>query len=158
MNEHGLRQIEDLIEKLRTESIDAIYTSDLSRSLTTAEAIGKRFALPPIKVPELREIDFGDWEGLSWTEIESRDQAYARRWSEAYPELPAPGGETFGAFRCRVLSKINDLLAASSRSCAAVVTHAGVIRVVLRSLCGLEEREAWEQTRAYCGFFRYQAR
>jgi broad specificity phosphatase PhoE len=158
VNKNGLRQIEELIERLRTESIDAIYASDLSRSLTTADAIGKAFALSPIKVPQLREIDFGEWEGLSWQEIESRDRAYARRWSEAYPDLPAPGGELFDAFQSRVLNVVQHLLAMTSQTCVAVVTHAGVMRVVLRSLCGLEEQEAWERTKTYCGFFRYQPR
>jgi broad specificity phosphatase PhoE len=158
VNENGLRQIEELIERLGTETIDAIYASDLSRSLTTADAIGRAFALSPIKVPQLREIDFGEWEGLSWQEIESRDRVYAYRWSEAYPNLPAPGGELFDAFQSRVLSVVKHLLATTSVRCAAVVTHAGVMRVVLHSLCGLEKQEAWERTKAYCGFFRYPPR
>jgi alpha-ribazole phosphatase len=156
VNERGFRQIEELLETLRTESIDAIYASDLLRSLTTADAIGRVFGSSPIMVPELREICFGEWEGLSWSEIESRDQVYARRWSEAYPDLPAPGGETFAAFQSRVLTAIDRVLAVTSQRCAVMVTHAGVIRVVLRSLCGLNEQDAWERTRAYCGFFRYQ--
>lgn len=158
VNQRGLRQIERLIEVLRTESLDAVYASDLSRSLTTANAIGRAFRLSPITIPELREIDFGEWEGLSWQQIQSRDQVYARRWSEEYPDLPAPGGEPFDAFQSRVLSEVQHLLAMTPERCAAVVTHAGVMRVVLRSLCGLEEQEAWERTKAYCGFFRYQSK
>jgi alpha-ribazole phosphatase len=161
VNERGLRQIEELIETLRTEfagarSIDAIYASDLARALSTADAIGREFELSPIKVPELREIGFGEWEGLSWAEIESRDHVYARQWSEAYPYLPAPDGELFEAFQSRVLSEVKRILAMASHNCAAVVTHAGVMRVVLRSLCGLEEQEAWKRTKAYCSMFRYQ--
>jgi broad specificity phosphatase PhoE len=156
VNERGFRQIEELLDTLRSEHIDALYASDLSRSLTTADAIGRTFGLPSIAVPELREIDFGEWEGLSWVEIESRDRAYARRWSDAHPNLPAPGGESFDAFQSRVLTQVKYLLAAASQRCTAVVTHAGVMRVVLRSLCGLDEQEAWERTKAYCGFFRYQ--
>jgi len=156
VNDHGLRQIEELIDGLRAESIDAVYASDLSRSLTTADAIGRVFGLLPIRVPKLREIDFGEWEALSWQQIESRDRFYAHRWLEAYPDLPAPGGESFDAFQSRVLSEVKHLQAIHSHRCAAVVTHAGPMRVVLRSLCGLEEKEAWERTKAYCGFFRYQ--
>jgi broad specificity phosphatase PhoE len=156
VNERGLRQIEELLNALRKKSIAAVYTSDLSRALITAEAIGRAFGLSPTTVPEFREIGFGEWEGLSWAEIESRDPAYALRWVEEYPDLPAPGGEPFAAFRSRVLSGIDNLLSASSERCAAVVTHAGVMRVVLRSLCGLNEQEAWERTRAYCGNFRYE--
>ena len=157
VNERGFRQIEELLETLRTESIDAVYASNLSRSVATANAIGRVFELSPIMVPELREIGFGKWEGLSWPEIESRDRDYARRWSEAYPNLPAPGGETFEAFQSRVLRQVEHFLAMAPQRCAAVITHAGVMRVVLRSLCGLNEQEAWERTKAYCGFFRYQS-
>jgi broad specificity phosphatase PhoE len=156
INDRGLRQIEELIETLKTESIDAVYASDLTRAMTTADAIGRVFGLSTIKVPELREIGFGDWEGLSWQEIEARDQVYARRWSEAYPDLPAPSGEPFEAFQSRVLSEVKQLLEITSQRCVVVVTHAGVMRIVLRSLCGLEEQEAWERTKAYCGVFRYQ--
>jgi len=157
VNERGLRQIEQLLNVIKNESIDSLYASDLSRSLTTAEAIGRAFGLLPNVVPDLREIDFGEWEGLSWKEIEARDRAYAQRWSEGYPNLPAPGGETFEAFQSRVLTQLKHLVAWSAQRCGAVVTHAGVMRVVLRSLCGLDEREAWERTSEYCGFFRYQA-
>jgi broad specificity phosphatase PhoE len=156
VNERGLHQIEELLRTLKNERIDAVYTSDLSRSKVTADAIGNAFALTPIVVPELREIDFGEWEALSWREIELRDPAYARRWSDAFPNLAAPGGESFDAFQSRVLSKV-DRLVEASQGCAAVVTHAGVMRVVLRSLCRLDEQEAWDRTREYCGFFRYQA-
>ncbi len=156
VNERGRGEIEELLKALKDESIDAIYASDLSRSLATADAIGRMLGLSPIAVPDLREIDFGEWEGLSWAEIESHDQAFARRWSEAYPNLAAPNGELFETFQSRVLTEIDRLLAVSSQRCAAVVTHAGVMRVVLRSRCGLEEEEAWERTKAYCGFFRYQ--
>jgi alpha-ribazole phosphatase/probable phosphoglycerate mutase len=156
VNAQGYRQIEKLLKTLKNESIDAIYASDLSRSINTADVVGKTFGLSPITIPALREIGFGEWEGLSWAEIESRDVAYARQWSEAYPNLPAPGGESFEAFQSRVLSEIDRLLSISTQKSAAVVTHAGVLRVVLRSLCGLDEQESWQRTKGYCGFFRYQ--
>jgi broad specificity phosphatase PhoE len=156
VNEQGLCQIEKLLTVLKNEPIDMIYASDLLRSRVTAEAIGKAFGLLPVILPSLREIGFGEWEGLSWKEIETRDRDYAQQWLESYPNLPAPGGETFTAFRSRVLTQINLLLAASTRRCGAVVTHAGVMRVVLRSLCRLDEQQAWERTKAYCGCFHYQ--
>jgi len=155
VNELGHRQIEVLLDVLRDESIDAIYSSDLERALTTAEAIAESFQLSTVAVPGLREIYFGDWEGLSWRQIESRDVAYARKWSEAYPQLAAPRGESFEAFQARVMAEVEYLLTALDQRCFAVVTHAGVMRVVLRELCGLDEKETWERTRSYCSFFRY---
>jgi alpha-ribazole phosphatase/probable phosphoglycerate mutase len=155
VNERGQRQIEELLKSLEGEPIDAVYTSDLSRALTTANAVGQAFRLSPVVVPGLREIYFGDWEGLSWEEIETRDPAYARRWSESYPLLPAPGGESFEAFKSRVMAEVECLLAMPEPRCVAVVTHGGVMRVVLRTLCAVDETEAWERTKTYCGFFRY---
>lgn len=157
VNDRGLVQIEELLKALKDECIDSVYASDLSRSLITADAIGRAFGCLPVVLPDLREIDFGEWEGLCWKEIEARDCVYARRWSEGYPNLPAPGGEGFEVFRNRVLTRIDHLLGLSGQGCGAVVTHAGVMRVVLRYLCGVGEQDAWERTKAYCGFFRYEA-
>jgi len=155
INERGRFQIEHLLEVMEHESIDAVYSSDLVRSMTTATEIAGARGLSPVTRPGLREIDFGEWDGLSWDEIESRDRDYASKWSQAYPVLPAPGGELFEEFQTRVLTEVNDLLAVSSQRRAAVVTHGGVMRVVLRSLCGLDEQDAWDRTKAYCGFFHY---
>jgi broad specificity phosphatase PhoE len=155
VNESGHLQIERLLRSLKDESIDAVYASDLRRALTTAEAIARSLRLAPVAVSGLREVHFGDWEGLSWQEIESRDAAYSRKWSESYPRLPAPGGESFEAFRSRIMTETGHLLTLLDQRCFAIVTHAGVMRVVLRELCGLDEKEAWERTQSYCSFFRY---
>ena len=153
INARGHQQIHTLLKALNAGPIDAVYTSDLQRAVTTADALAKAFACPFSTTSALREINFGAWEGLTWPEIETKDAAYARDWSDTYPDLPAPGGEAFDAFQTRVLDEVQHLLTLDG--CFAVVTHAGVVRVVLRELCGLDEREAWERTRLYCGFFKY---
>jgi broad specificity phosphatase PhoE len=156
VNERGHRQIEEVLRALENDSVDGVYTSDLSRALTTADAIARAFRLLPVSALGLREIGFGEWEGLSWQEIESRDATYARRWSETYPHLPAPGGESFEAFESRVMMEVKQLLSLPDHKCLAVVTHGGVMRVVLRTLCGFNEEDAWERTKAYCCCFRYR--
>jgi broad specificity phosphatase PhoE len=158
VNERGYRQIEELLRSLEGESIDAVYTSDLSRARITADAVARAFGLSQVALPALREIHFGNWEGLSWEQIESRDAAYARQWSAAYPELPAPAGESFEAFRTRVLTEVERLLATANQEHAVVVTHGGVMRVVLRALCSLDEQQAWDRTKNYCSFFCYRQR
>ena len=155
VNERGHHQMKKLLKALDGESIDAIYTSDLTRALMTADAISRRFGLSPIPVPGLREIDFGEWEGLNWQEIESRDAVYARKWSDAYPQLPAPGGELFEKFRSRVTTEVERLQTVPEHKTIAVVTHSGVMRVVLCAFCGFDEKEAWEKTKTYCSFFRH---
>jgi broad specificity phosphatase PhoE len=155
LNAHGRAQLTALTQLLSDETIDSVYSSDLRRAISTAEAIAACRALPLELRPALREIDFGRWEGLGWNEIELMDSEYASRWMARYPHLPAPAGESFESFETRVLEEVNLLFARHSGS-IAVVTHAGVLRVLLRHLCGCSEPEAWQQTQSYCCVVRYE--
>jgi len=153
LNARGREQLRDLVQLLSDESIDQVYSSDLRRARSTAEAIAaKRVLLRPA----LREIDFGRWEGLSWQQVEQADPEYAREWIAAFPHLPAPAGESFHAFETRILAELNQLLG-ENRGPIAVVTHAGVLRVVLRHLFSCSNQEAWQQTRSYCCVMPYES-
>jgi broad specificity phosphatase PhoE len=153
VNAHGHEQIHALMQSLHDESIDAIYSSDLRRAVTTANALAEAFHAPVTTNSVLREIHFGQWEGLPWSEIEHRDPAYARRWTEAFPHLPAPGGELFAHFEARVRSEVDRLLLLAQDKRISVVTHAGVMRLVLQTYCGCTAPQAWEQTASYCCTF-----
>ena len=155
INARGRQQIQTLINALDGEEIECIFTSDLERAAYTASALADAFGIPCIKKPDLREINFGSWEGLTWQRILEQDEAYARRWTEAYPNLPAPGGESFADFQTRVIAEVTEILDSSDRRRVAVITHGGVMRVVLKGMCGLAESEAWELTKPYCSFFSY---
>ena len=155
VNAAGQRQIQKLTERLRTEPIVTVFTSDLQRSLMTARALAESFAIPCITRPALREIDFGKWEGLTWEEIEKLDLAFAQQWLEAFPRLTPPDGESFETFEARVMAEVSYLLSQSASSLIAVVTHAGVMRAVLRTLCGLDEKTVWTLTKPYCCTLRY---
>jgi alpha-ribazole phosphatase len=155
VNAAGHRQIQELAERLRTEPIVTLFTSDLQRSVTTARALAGSLAIPCISRPALREIDFGKWEGLTWEEIEKLGLTFATQWLEAFPHLTPPDGESFEIFEARVMAETNYLLSQCESSSIAVVTHAGVMRVVLRTLCDLDEKTAWALTKPYCCTFRY---
>ena len=134
LNSRGRAQLPRLLEQLSHAEFEKIFTSDLIRARQTAEAIAHHFGLEVVRRPGLREISFGDWEGLSWTEIEIRDPERAKRWFKEYPYFPAPGGETFECFRTRVRSEIEFLAEAAEQSPAVVVTHAGFLRVACERL------------------------
>ncbi len=162
LNALGEAQLRGLVPSLAAASADtaaigAVYSSDLRRAVTTAQAVAHACSAPLTLRPALREIAFGQWEGLRWDEIERRDPAYARRWIDAFPHLPAPGGEAFAAFEARVLREIDALLALAPDLAPdrriAVVTHGGVMRVALRTLLGCTEEQAWERTSGYCCTF-----
>ena len=155
LNAQGRMQLTSLTGLLSAEPIDIVYSSDLRRASATAQAIAAVREIPQVVRPALREINFGRWEGLSWEQIEQLDSEYARKWMAHYPHLPAPAGESFQAFEARVLREVNHLLD-GNHGPIAVVTHGGVLRVVLRHLCGCSDEEAWQQTRAYCCIVRYE--
>src|SRR5260370_40799376 len=93
VNAAGHRQIQKLAERLRTEPIVTVFTSDLQRSVTTARALAESFAIPCITRPALREIYFGKREGLTWEGIEKLGLTFATQWLEAFPLPTTPGGQ-----------------------------------------------------------------
>jgi alpha-ribazole phosphatase len=155
VNARGREQISGLIDRLRDERTDIVYTSDLRRASSTANAIADAFGVECHARPALREINFGTWEGLSWKEIEQRDAVYARRWKAKHPTLHAPDGEDFSDFEQRVLNEVEFLSTKATEQNIVVVTHAGVLRTVLCSLNNCNQADAWRQTKTYCAIVRY---
>ena len=72
LNESGRAQALALADRLSTESLDAVYSSDLARARETAAVIAARHGLDVIETSDLREKDFGSWEGMTDTEIMAR--------------------------------------------------------------------------------------
>jgi alpha-ribazole phosphatase len=155
LNARGHKQTAELIDRLRSANIGNVYTSDLRRARTTAEAIAGAFGIECRARRDLREINFGEWEGLNWKEIEFRDGAYAGRWMTEHPLLPAPEGEAFRDFERRVLDEVAFLSAKAAVQDIAVVTHAGVLRTVLCCLHKCSEEDAWRLTKPYCAVVRH---
>jgi alpha-ribazole phosphatase/probable phosphoglycerate mutase len=159
LNAKGLSQLATLLREIRAAEIGAVYTSDLRRSRATANAIAEALGVECHASAALREINFGQWEGLRWDEIERRDETYARKWALEYPYLPARNGENFRDFKRRVLNEVNFLSTeVERRNCSiAVITHAGVLRTILTTLQGCSEEYAHEATKSYCSIVRYNA-
>jgi broad specificity phosphatase PhoE len=156
VNHLGATQIVDLVSSLSTKHIAMVYSSDLKRAQATASAIAKEKGIPCELHPALREIYFGQWEGLTWEEIERADPDYAGQWLANFPDLPAPSGEDFRAFESRVLKEVTQLLQENNHRPIAVVSHAGVLRIVLKHLFGYSAEDARIQTRTNCCIFDYE--
>ena len=120
-----------------------VISSDLTRARDTAEAIlGARPRLPPD--PDLREIHFGAWEGLTNTEVEARDRDALFAFWDAPGQASAPGGENWDDFAARTDSAIDRLRAAHDE--AIVVCHFGVILRQLQRARGQSARDGFAQT------------
>ena len=140
LSELGEKQLPEIVHDLERWPITKVYSSDLKRAYDTAVAIATSKALPILSRAGLREICFGEWEGLSWAEIEARAPAEAASWLSGFPKQAAPGGESFEQFRSRVEAELQALVEECEQQRVAVVTHAGVIRLALVSILGIDER------------------
>lgn len=114
-------------EEFRNFAPEALFVSPLRRALETAEILGNHEPPFPLADPRLREIDFGDWENLTFDEIlRIAPPGQIRLWAEKPEEMQFPGGESFPEFARRTEAFLAELLRRPLRR-AAVVTHGGVI-------------------------------
>lgn len=133
LNDTGLAQARALGEALTEERIDAIYASDLSRALDTARIVAAPHGLAVTALSELRERNFGTWEGMT-------DEEALRR----FPESRNGGwgdGETSEALAERIHAALEFIARAHPGGNVLVVTHGGPVRAVL-AWCGKEHEGA----------------
>jgi alpha-ribazole phosphatase len=137
LNEQGLRQASAVAAYLAAESLTAVYASNLSRARQTAEAIAAVHGLPVHLAPELREVDFGEWEGLDEAAIAARFPEEYRLWREDSLRHRPPGGETIAALRARAAQVYDRVVAAHAGETVALVGHGGSIRALVLHAIGL---------------------
>ena len=155
LNALGLAQVQTLVAQLAPEPIHIVYTSDLLRAHQTAQPLAAAQNTHIHTRPALRELHFGDWEALTWNQIEAQDPAFAARWVAEFPTLPTPSGEPVPLFRTRILTEFNHLRqAATPGKTTAIVTHAGPLRVLLEEFGHFAPQHAWERTRDYTCLIR----
>lgn len=157
LNERGRQQVRSLRLALADASVYRVISSDLKRATQTAVEIADQWNRSFVPCTALREISFGDWEALTWEQIEARDPALAAKWLTNFPLMPAPCGERFIDFRERVLRSVRSIEAEAKNERVAVVTHGGVMRVVLQDLMGIASDQAWQITKPYCSVFTYRS-
>lgn len=141
----GLAQAQRLAQALAGEPLDAIYASDLGRARQTAAAVAERVGLPVQEDAGLRERGFGCFEGLSWSEIESRWPEQALRWKRRDPDFGSEGGERLRDFYARAVGAVERLAQAHPGQTLLVVAHGGVMDCLYRAgrRLALEAPRSW---------------
>jgi alpha-ribazole phosphatase/probable phosphoglycerate mutase len=150
----GREQAAQLAERLRAEPLAAIYSSPRVRATQTAEAVAAPHGLTTCVCPAFREIDFGDFEGRPYDEIAASHPAIYRRWMESPTEVQFPTGESFAQMRERVLGAYRPLLATHEAHSIAIVTHGGVVRIVLADVLGIPPRNIFRIAQRYAALNR----
>lgn len=135
--EEGYRQAELLGRRLALAGIEAVYSSDLLRAVETAETANRLWKVPHIIKPELREISFGDMEGLSDQVIAERFADFKEEQNKMLKDLPYPGGECLGDVVKRAFPVLQEI-GESGLEAVAVVTHGGVIRSLSGYVMGMD--------------------
>ena len=135
LSEAGRGQIERVADYVRSEPISAVYTSPRSRAREGATILAATVSSPVLEVAEdLREMDFGDFEGLTYDEIAARKPDLYRLWMENPTEVVFPNGESYPEMRKRVLRAFDAIERKHAGQTVAFVTHGGVNRILLANV------------------------
>lgn len=135
LTEIGRSQARAIGRYLSREPVDRIMTSPVRRARETARIIASELSLQILVAPELDEIDFGEWEGRAYAELE--DDPRWRDWNAARSVGLAPDGETMVEVQRRALDYVRKNAASSPDSTMVIVTHCDVIRSVVAGVLGL---------------------
>lgn len=129
----GRRQAEAAADALaRRGGIEAVVTSPMRRCRETARPVAARLGLSVQVDPDLREADFGAWEGLTFAEVRDRHPDDLSAWL-ASPEVPPSGSaETMQQVARRVAAVRDGLLARYAGATVLVVSHVGPLRTLIR--------------------------
>src|SRR5207237_5727439 len=111
--------------------VAAVYTSPLRRAAATAAPIGERHRLPPRRLDDLRELDFGRLEGLTFDRIEREWPRVHRAWMCSPTGVRFPGGERYADLERRARAAGREIRAGHPEATVVVVTHGGVVRAML---------------------------
>ena len=143
LSPEGFHQAMMLAEHAPFQHVDAIYSSDLTRAVATANVLAERFDLDVKTMPELRETNFGDWEGRFISELAAESpRAFGKFFTDPERCHP-PHGETFLESQARVMIGIREIIANHDDQNIIVVSHGSAIRLILGAALDMPIHKMW---------------
>lgn len=127
LSQEGYSQAALLGQRLAGAGIQVVYSSEMKRAIQTAQAANFYWRVNHYFYPELREISFGEMEGLSDQEIAVRFADFKKEQGKMEYDLAYPGGESAGDVVRRVIPVFREIMESGYEQ-VAIVTHGGVIR------------------------------
>jgi alpha-ribazole phosphatase len=143
LNHKGLRDAASIAKVLKNITLGSIVSSDLKRTLKTAELINEYHQLEIELIPEFREINFGKFENLTFEEIglqypEEKEKMIKEKIHYKFLE-----GESLKALHKRVVKAFNKLLKEKENKDLLIVSHGGVIRMILTEILSGDINNYW---------------
>jgi phosphoserine phosphatase len=143
LNDQGREEARLAGEWLQGEKIDLAYTSPLSRSRETAEAIAQHHGIVVKDLSGLNDLCYGDWEGLPQTEVKVKYADLYHQWETAPHMVLFPGGETLAELRGRALSAVAEVVVRHPDQTVLLAAHRAVNKVLIAALIGLDDSHFW---------------
>jgi len=137
LTDRGRREAEATARRLASESISAIYASDLPRARETAAPIARETGLSLVTDAALRERNFGEYTGMAFADIEARHPDVWRALLARDPLFSPPGGESNADCRARIAGFVEGLFERLSEGRVVIVSHGVAINQLLFHLLGL---------------------
>ena len=134
----GARMAREFGEAYRSFPFEAIFCSPLLRTRATAQPISELRALVPEIREDLREMDYGKWEGLRRGEVVQKYHDEYPRWEADPAWHPPTGGETANELTERALRVVDEIKKRYEKGAILVVSHKATIRAVLCALLGID--------------------
>lgn len=144
LSNFGRQQAEKLALSLKQTKIDAFYSSDLARAMDTAKIIAKEHASQVNYLPDLREINFGAWEGLTYDQISQNYGDLSVQWRSNPLDTQIPNGEKLYDVAVRCQRAINEIIEQHAGETVLVASHGGVIRVIVANALGFDLNHFWK--------------
>ena len=156
LTEEGLLQAKTVGNKLKQASIHQIFCSDLSRTIQTAEQINGYHHVPVEPIRELRELNFGLWEGLTYAEIKKQYPTEAIAWEKDWMGYAVPEGESLHGMYGRIIQSIEEIVKNNQEKQILVVSHSGCIRGILAHYIGRGIEDYWKYKVEHCGITKIE--
>lgn len=147
--ECGKTQTEATAKLLSKFEITSIYASPRLRAQETAKIIAAKIGLFYKTEPKFAEIDFGDFEGLRYEEVEQKFPAIYRTWMETPTEAEFPNGESFVQMQTRVLNITENLRQKHIGETCVFVSHGGVNRIILAHFLKMQNADIFRLEQNY---------
>jgi alpha-ribazole phosphatase len=149
LTETGVEQMKRIGERLKNEQVDVLLSSDLQRTRKGAEIIGTMIGLKPQPNAAFREINLGEWEGLTRDEIVAQFPVEFEERSQNLPYFRIRNGESFADLQARVIRQIETVLEEFKGKNIALIAHGGVNRVIITHVLGMELKNLTRIDQAY---------
>ncbi len=135
LSDAGITQAEQAAAALRGLKMSEVLSSPLQRAIQTAEIIGQEAGIEVARDPRLIDFQAGKWTGMTYADV-ARNEEYQRFLLQPESER-IPGGESLEDVRRRAVAAIDQALRDNATGDAlAIVTHAGIIRVLITHYMG----------------------